>query len=102
MSDVSEHPGCRECRNYSLRGPEYCAFCETDDLRQQLATLTQERDALREVLRALIRAGDALYTKGKFADPDYWAACNWVTVVEESAALLTPPAGAGNGKEVGK
>ena len=96
---------CHKC--YALYGNSDC-ICPpklpspAQMAEQQLATLTQERDALREVLRALIRAGDALYTKGKFADPDYWAACNWVTVVEESAALLTPPAGAGNGKEVGK
>ena len=102
MSDVSEHPGCRECRNYSLRGPEYCAFCETDDLRQQLATLTQERDALREAVKKLVEAGDAMYTRGTFNDFDYLAVTGWAAVTSDLHALLTPPAGAGNGKEVGK
>ena len=63
----------------------------------EIERLEKERDALREVTRALIRAGDALYVKGKFADPDYWAPCNWATVVEESAKLLTPSGEAGKG-----
>jgi len=63
----------------------------------EIERLEKERDALREVVRALIRAGDALYIRGKFADPDYWASCNWATVVEESANLLTPGGEAGKG-----
>lgn len=99
-----------------------CAACKVEEQKHQLATLTQERDllqsqlstldaaltarcqsleqerdALREVTRALIRAGDALYVRGKFADPDYWASCNWATVVEESANLLPPSGEAGKG-----
>jgi len=64
---------------------------------QAAARAILERNALHEVVRALISAGDALYIKGKFADPDYWAPCNWATVVEESAKLLTPSAEAGKG-----
>ena len=63
----------------------------------EIERLEKERDALREVVRALIRAGDALYIRGKFADPDYWASCNWATVVEESANLLPPSGEAGKG-----
>jgi hypothetical protein len=66
----------------------------------EIERLEKERDALRDAARALIRAGDALYVKGKFADPDYWAPCNWATVVEESAKLLTPSGESGKGGEV--
>lgn len=89
-------PGMQDCVGFG-----HCR-CQKEldrqtNLHQQLATLTQERDALWEATRALVRAGDALYVKGKFADPDYWAPCNWATVVEESAKLLTPSGEAGKG-----
>ena len=62
-----------------------------------LAEAVREVDRLKSLTRALIRAGDALYVKGKFADQDYWAPCNWATVVEESDKLLTPSGEAGKG-----
>ena len=94
MSDVSEHPGCRECRNYSLRGPEYCAFCETDDLRQQLATLTQERDALREAVRKLVEAADQSFGNLAISMDDEIL---WANIRADAASLLTPSGEAGKG-----
>lgn len=78
-------PGLQDCVGFGR------CLCQQEmdrqnDIKAQLTTLTKERDNLKEMVRALIRAGDALSVKGKFDDPDYWAPCNWATVVEEATS----------------
>jgi len=66
--------------------------------------LTQERDALREVLREMLvcMQNQEKRESGEFHWPQHSFKPVWDAAKDKAIALITPPAGAGNGKEVGK
>lgn len=76
-------------------------WMRSEDVLSQLATLTQERDALREVLGELYTAiNTTLWMPGYTWPICRGRYCDCISC--RIHKLLSPPAGAGNGKEVGK
>lgn len=74
-----------------------CSTCYID-LLQQLATLTQERDALRASLANLVRDGNWLLTHlGDDGMAGETAALDFGMSLEESEQLLTPSGEADKG-----
>jgi hypothetical protein len=98
MSD--ETVGEYESRMYSVRAKE-----ATDKrIADQLAALTQERDALREAMKELLQAGSFMADRLFLEQIPKWdeEKSIWHKASLLAIMLLAPPAGAGNGKEVGK